>query len=1144
MSKLRWIAVGILVLFAVPALAQKTTGTIRGTVTDPTNAVVVGAKVVAKNEQTGLTQTAETNAVGIYAFAQLPVGSYEVSIERAGFKKAIRTKIILNVDSTREVDVQLASGQITETISVEANAVQVQTAGADVSGLISGEQVRELPLNGRNFVQLTLLMPGVSKTDGVNIVDRGLNGGSDISVSGGSVTSNLWLVDGANNNDVGSNRTLLVYPSVDAIEEFKVQRNNYGAEFGQSGGAAINLITKGGTNELHGSAYGFRRSDSMMGKNYFLRKSGGDKQKLDWNDFGATLGGPLIKDKLHFFVSEEYLKDKRQEVRTGQVPTVAMKNGDFTSFQAGCGLSMPIDPLTGGALTSITGNRLNAAGKAFWQLLPDPKGTPTGCNNWTDAIDTPITWHQEHARLDYTLNENTRLMVRYTQDSWKATNLNANMWGDDPWPAVGSDWAQPSKSLVAQLNKNIGQQMVNTLTFSFSANKIEVTRGGTNPGLAGEINGLVPTYYAAGDKTKGGEAQIFSNWGSLGPYNTPIWNEAPWVNNQDLFVLKDDFSAVFGKHFFKAGVLASYNKKNENINGSSNGEAVGINGVAGYLTADGSYHAGTVTGNVVADFLLNGTAFNTSEPKFNKNMEARWEDIEIYLADSWKIDPRVTLDFGVRASKIAPPWLSALDYANFDPAAVDTSLYGKANTACNGLVFPPGKNPCQGLGQAGGKEGDNKYLVPTSFALLAPRLGIAWDVKGDGKLAVRAGLGRFFQRERVSITNNLGNNAPFVPVVSMVRTLNQARDVTGAATSPGYGVAGWGRQLTSDVPNNWQWNLTVQREVAANTTLEVSYVGSKGQNLTSQYDANEVPEGNRLAYSQTGSSSLRPYGGLVGNSQIFIATHDANSIYHALQTQLVSRFGHGSQFQVSYTFGKLLSTDPLNNSSANQSADAMKTDPLKPNLDRGRALIDRTHMFNAALVLALPTLQDQDPAVRSIFGDWQLSTIVTATSGTPVTVYQGSSADWSGTGLGSNNNNQRPNRVDGVDCHASGSEKTQWLNPEAWTMVGFQIGQIGTSGRGVCDGPGLFQVDAALYKTIKLGSKVKLQLRAEAFNVLNRDNFISNGMGTGLVDGVTYNTGNRATATQIVGQARSGGFGQLTTVRDPRLLQLGVKLSF
>ena len=294
--------VGVLVLSsAAPVLAQRSTATLRGTVTDATQSIVPGVTVTVTNTETGLVRTTTTNESGIYFVPELPVGTYTVATSLAGFKVASRTGVILRVADEFAVDFTLQPGDVTEVVTVEASSTPVKLVGGDVSGVITGEQVRELPLNGRNFLQLATLMPGVSAPDFLNVKDKGLLGGSDLSVSGSDVTANLWTVDGANNNDVGSNRTILVYPSLEAIEEFKILRNSYGPEFGGAGGAQINIVTRGGTNQFRGSLFYFGRNDALNSTNYFLEKTNQPKEELSRHDFGGSIGGPIIKDKLHFF---------------------------------------------------------------------------------------------------------------------------------------------------------------------------------------------------------------------------------------------------------------------------------------------------------------------------------------------------------------------------------------------------------------------------------------------------------------------------------------------------------------------------------------------------------------------------------------------------------------------------------------------------------------------------------------------------------------------------------------------------------------------------------------------------------------------------------------------------------------------------
>ena len=1148
-------ALGILI--STPAVAQRINASLRGTVSDASGSIAPGVTVTVRNEATGFTRTTVTNDAGLYSFPELPVGNYAIEAELAGFKTASRTNIVLNVADDRAVDFRLEPGDMSETVTVVSNAQLVRTIGGDVSGVITGEQVRELPLNGRNFLQLATLMPGVSAPDFLNVKDKGLLGGSDLAISGAGVTANLWTVDGANNNDVGSNRTILVYPSIESIEEFKILRNAYGAEFGQSGGAQINIVTRGGTNRFSGSGFYFGRDDAFVAKDYFLKRADQPKQELSRHDFGWTLGGPIVRDRLHFFASQEWNRERLGTVRQAFVPTAAERAGNFNATIPGCSSPTPVDPLTGQPFpgNQIPANRLSPGGSVFLQLYPLPNTTPASgtCFNWVESITTPIDYRQENIRLDYTITNASRLMVRYTQDSWTndAPNKFGNLWGDDPFPAVDSNWDQPGKSFMAQLNQTIGSSAVNSLSFSYSANKIEVTRGGTDPELNSRINAAIPGLFPDSIRQYGADRGHPVFWGGQG-YGQALWNEAPFNNNQDLFILKDDYSAVFGTHVVKAGGLFSFNKKNEDVGGYGSFENSAFWGSTGLSSSV----FGPTTGNILADFLLRDMTFGFSESSAQRQVPQRWRDLEFYVSDSWKVSPRLTLDLGVRYSLFWNPYADDNQIMSFDPAAFSAAL---GNDPCNGLLQVPGESFCQAAGFRGGAEGPNRSLYPEDKNNFAPRLGMAWDLSGEGKTVVRAGLGQFYLRERLSPGLNIGGNPPFRILRVGNRTLDSAAEPCPGCFGTANGAPSAGREQRAATPNNWQWNVMFQREVFRNTTVEVGYVGNKGSDLLKTHDANQVRVGDlnrngiqdRVEYARLGSgiaSAVRPYG-VFGDTRITMWDHTGESMYHSLQSQIVSRFGRGSVFQASYTLSRQEANEPMDNSDGNLSANLTTLDLDNFDLEDGLARTDRTHIVNASLVLMMPTLEQSSPAARAIFGGWEIGAIATAASGQPLTVFVGSipglNGGISGTGYV---DNQRPNRVADVPCRSDSGPDEQIFNPAAYTIAGMALGTTGNSKRGDCRGPGMFQVDTAFYKNIAATERFKVQLRFEIFNLFNRANFIGTGglgMNTTLSPTtVAFDTPTAATATRVTGFTPSGNFGKAIATRDPRQMQFGLKILF
>src|ERR1700730_18373759 len=486
--------------------AQNVSGSIRGTVLDNQGGSVAGAEVKITNPQTDDSRTQNSDSNGAYTFKIILPEPYTFSVTNQGFKAFNEKNIILHVDDNLTFDVRLELGAQTDTVEVTASETQVELTNAELSGTISGAQITELPLNGRSFAQLLTLVPGVAQDNGFMYNQKGLNGGADISISGGPSNANTFLVDGANNIDVGSGRTLLVYPSIESIAEFKVLRNSYGAEYGGNAGGQVTLVTKTGTNQFHGSVYYFGRNDYLDANNSNLKANnpGAPTPKLRRNDFGYTVGGPIKKDKIFFFWSQEWNRQITGRVNCGRVPTPLERTGDFSdqatdsAFNStstiGClpkaGLTDPGSGV-GGAFTASPNNNIAQTGACFiadiptsrqsvagpgilnTYLLPTlPKGAPNyGCGtNFSKSFNQSNNFREESIRGDINLPKSMKLMMHYIQDNntFGPPATGSSGWGADSGTSLlGETWKQPSRIAVARLSKTIGATAVNDFQFSF-----------------------------------------------------------------------------------------------------------------------------------------------------------------------------------------------------------------------------------------------------------------------------------------------------------------------------------------------------------------------------------------------------------------------------------------------------------------------------------------------------------------------------------------------------------------------------------------------------------------------------------------------------------------------------------------------------
>jgi hypothetical protein len=1153
MRKCLWILFILILSFSTSLSAQKISGEIRGVVTDPSGALASGATVTAIDTATNLQRSTQTSSSGVYVIPNLGAGNYQVKVKQKGFKEAVINNVTVNVSSTATVNAALTMGSATESVTVEAAALQVQTDSAVVGEVVDGAQTRELPLNGRSFVQLTQLQPGVSAANSFDSKNKGLLSGVDFAVNGNPTTNNLFLIDGANNNDVGSNRTILIYPSIDSIAEFKMLRNSYGPEYGQASGSVISIVTRGGGNQFHGGVNYFGRNDAVNATEFYAARAqsavvaqGGTlpnngKDKLRRNDYSYNIGGPIKKDKLFFFWSEEWNKEIRGNTRSACVPTAAERSGDFTKGVS-CGAPMPSATLVpGGKILSP-----DPAGSLIAQLLPLPNVVPsvgTGGKNWFSSQASNVYWREENARIDYNVTKKNLFTFRYTQDTWKNPAPNAQgFWGDDPFPAVEGNWDQPSKSLVAKLTSTLTDSMVNEAQFSYSNNRINTSAGGTNPGLVGQIDAAMPTIYPAAGKLAGGLPTI---WGGLAPYGDGqnLWLISPFANSMDLYTVRDDISKTRGNHSFKAGVYFSSNSKNETQYGGQDRPAFGA---ADWAVANG-------TGNALANILLPGQVFNgVGEQSVNPTDLGRWHDFEFYFGDTWKARRNLTIEYGARWSFLREPYDDNNQMSSWNIAFYDKTK--PASDVCNGLVVVPGTDPCgdanklTGSTFSHGTQGVNRALVANNNHNIAPRLGISWDPWGNGKTAVRAGVGQFFQRERVSPQVGLASNSPFSISTSVNRTLGVAPALVGggAVSSPSIG-----HDPRPNTPNSWQWNLTVEREFAKDTSFQVGYVGNKGLHLTNTYDINQVLPANRLLASfQSTPNSFRPAPNF-GSINFF--GRDGWSTYHSLQTMFRTRINTWARIQASYTWSHSISNAGLDNSSGGSSVDSY-SDLSNKALDKGNSSINRPHIFVTNAIFNLPSFKGSNGFMKETLGGWEFTTIATLESGNSLTVYAsgasdkngGSLASLSGTGF---TQNQRPN-LTGSSCsaHVNGGRPEQILNPAAFTLVGFKIGSFGNASRGSCSGPGLANADLALYKNWAVKEKLHVQFRLELFNALNSANFRGDKINTDILSGGSVACGTTActpTNNTITAFTPNPNFGLNTgPTRGAREIQYALKLTF
>lgn len=1116
---------------------SSTTGNITGTVRDPQGAAVPKAEVTVTEEKTGATRTVTANEDGFYNIPSLPAGVYTVSTSPAGFKKTISPGVELHVNENKTVNLDVQVGQVTETVTVTSDAAPVEVRSGEVSSLISEKQVTELPLNGRNYAQLALMVPGVSPVTqagaGGAFATRGtgLNSGVDMSVNGNQSNANLWTVDGVNNMDVGSNRTLLVFPSVDSIQEFRVERNSFSAEFGQAQGAVVNLITKGGSNDFHGALFEFFRNDKLNANSFFINQAGGKKGELDYNNFGGNFSGPIIKNRVFFFWSEEWRRERRGVVLTARVPTAAEKAGDFSGPLTG-----PLPHVPGGVCNPgvdvsgcfpgnrIPANLLSPAGLAFVKLFPDPTTGSVSGNNFATTQLQPIDTRQDLIRGDVTITDKMNLMVRYINEKWTHLGASNNFWGDSPYPTLSSDWSQPSHSFAVKLSNTLSSRAVNEFQFSIAGNDIIITTNPATEPLQQEIASKFPTVFPHDNPIGGTAPSLF--WGAGGYAN--IWHQAPWANREDLYIWKDDFSLIAGSHDLKFGALFSHNFKDE--------PGVGAGGGNQQMTIQG---CGEQTGHCIADLLLRDTVLlNYTEIANTEVANGRWRDYEFYVNDTWKLHPRVTLTLGLRYSQFPTAWEEENRISNFFP-----SLY-------NGVDFNSGLVTAEEAVAMGLP----RSTVNTYKQGWQPRMGLAWDIFGTGKTSARIGFGRYMSRSNViedllrltgnppwtttvsagSGWNGAGTTLANCPTCRSLDTINPGLATNVAGVNPNAGFNAIDPNFRP--PESYQWNLTIAHELFKDTVVEASYIGNHGLHIwrrnvnRNDIAPNQVCRGaacdgstldartqiSRAALGVTSDPDFPDLAGaLIADNRLFrgignITTDESNgnSTYNALQLWVNRRFTDRLAFQVSYTWGHAISDVALTAFTNSTS------DPFNFQADKGDADLDRRHTFVSNVVYVLPSARRWGRAADLALGDWQLNMIASYFGPTPIEIITNANTIGTASAVG-----QRPNYT-GAPLYLNTSDSTRHLNPAAFARPA--PGQMGTLGKGSVRGTPITTVDFSLAKNWRFKERYGLQFRTEFFNLFNHTNFI--GFNTDI--------------------SQPGAFGLLNTTQAPREIQLGLKFTF
>ncbi len=1113
----------IIAAFGTCASAQDITGNITGTVKDSTGAVVPAATVTVTNTDTKVVaRIVSTGDAGLYVVPFLPIGHYSIAIEKKGFRKATISGIQLNAHDELTENAELQVGTTEQEVTVVANAVQVELENAQAAGLIDERQIREIPLNNRNYEQLVILQPGVSYGGGDQLYFGTTNPSGEtntvsFSINGQRNSGNNWTIDGADNVDRGSNLTLLAYPSVDAIAEFTTLRGNYNPEYGRSASGQIDVVTKSGTNDFHGDLYEFFRNDALNANNFLTNQAKLPRPPLRYNDFGYTIGGPVIipglykrgEHKTFFFFSNEFYRIKTSATVTGTVPTANERNGIFPTA-----VCVAHNAAGGCTLTSTTVASINPLAAAYLKdiisRLPTPNDAALGPNALVSNLGSTFNHTQEIVKIDHIFGPRLSVFFRFINDSIP-TIEPGGLFTASPLPGVATTSTNsPGRNYLGHFTAPLSATLVLDGGYAHSSGAIVSDPTGSilkanSPDIAATLPFTSTLNRVPSVTFQGG-----SSLTSFGQYRD-------YDRNHNVFA---NVSKILGSHSLRAGISYHHYEKTEN--------AAGNNAATFGFTNRGAPAGPTNFEQSFANFLT-GFVTQFTQASLDLTPDINTNQFELYGQDQWHARRNLTLSYGVRYSLFEQPIDANNFLTNFDPKLYDPS---KAPTIdANGNICTVG--PCAGGGTPNpnfdrlngiiinGKNSPfGSKVGSTQTNNFAPRVGIAWDPFGKSKTSIRAGYGVFYDSTLFGIyEQNIFQNPPFVQSVSILNTQfsNPAAVApTLSALPPALRVS----PVNFKTPYNTEWNLDIQHELRRNLMVDVGYYGSKGTHLLGIADINQPQPGAFVAAGLNPAAAnfeatlnrIRPflgYGPINGIDTRF----DSN--YNALQAGANWHFGKNSLIGLAYTWSHALTDAQTDRSSAAQNT-------YNPAAEYGPSQLDRRHVFTANYVYDLPFFSNRHDVLGYTLGGWELSGLVTANSGLPLTAFTTSSADpaGQGTALSTSAASLRPDQIANPNSGAPHS-LTQWFNTAAFANVPAGQFRPGNAGRGTIIGPGFQRWDVALMKNIPVREDMRFQFRAEAFNVFNHTNF--------------------NTVSTTLG---SGSYGQVTGVRDPRIMQVALKFYF